>query len=403
MTARQISFYVHVPYCVSKCHYCDFYSLGVGGLEVDEEAYLGALERDLLAWKKVLNPDLHYSVRTLFLGGGTPSLFKTKSIERIILLLRQIMPCDEMAELSLEANPDTLTLDKIQAFKAMGVHRLSMGIQSLEDRLLAAIGRPHSARQATMAIGWAVDTQFRTLNIDLMYGLPGQCLQDLRHTLMSLGSYPFEHLSAYELTIEEETKFGKKLSSGALSLPSEDEVLEMRAELAKFVLEKGMHSYEISNAALDGHESLHNRHYWDYGSFVGLGAGAVSFLRRDEINQGLWQDTWQGDAERLYGVRVQNPKISEGYFDKNPLVSSACVEPISVQTAMGEFMMLGLRKSDGIYFVDFEEKFDQTFPDVFMEKLRVFARESKVEINSQQCYLTPRGILLSNHLLCEFV
>lgn len=398
-----ISSYIHIPFCVSKCHYCDFNSVGLGKNKAPEAAYLQDLQRDLQAWCRILSSFARSSLATVFFGGGTPSLFSAEGIASILQALEEVAPLAPGAETTLELNPKTADQNKMRGFRQAGIRRLSMGIQTLEEELLKPLARAHSAAEALQALEWAFETGFPQINIDLMYALPGQTMSQLRDTLQKLEKFPLRHLSAYELIWEEGTPFYDLSLQGKLSPASEDLALQMRGELEVFALQRGMQPYEISNFAFEGDQSRHNLQYWDYGSFFGAGAGAVSFLKAEEISEEAKAVLGFSEDREIYGLRLTRPKGLEDYSRSVESLKGFEVEWISPETAMGEFWMMGLRKTCGIRFADFEKKFHRSLPEIFQKNMVRASKAAWMEVDEEGCRLTEAGMLVSNEILQGFI
>jgi oxygen-independent coproporphyrinogen-3 oxidase len=264
-----LSLYVHLPWCLKKCPYCDFNSHESKG-ELQEAAYLNALRADLeaslpLIWGR--------RIHSVFIGGGTPSLFSPASIDQLITDIRARLQLEPGCEITLEANPGTFERDRFKGFREAGVTRLSIGVQSFDDEKLKALGRVHDADQAKAAIDEA-RSAFDTFNIDLMYALPGQTLAQFERDLDTALSFAPPHLSIYHLTIEPNTLFAKYPPSGAQSLPDEDSAFDMLDLIAERTSQSGLERYEVSAFARPGHRCQHNLNYWQFGDYLGIGAGA---------------------------------------------------------------------------------------------------------------------------------
>ncbi|MCE9661054.1 MAG: radical SAM family heme chaperone HemW [Burkholderiales bacterium] len=272
-----LSLYVHLPWCLKKCPYCDFNSHAVRGAleELPQRRYVDCLVADLEAalpfvWGR--------RVHTIFIGGGTPSLFAPAEIERLLAAIRARLPLEPGCEITLEANPGTFERERFHAFRAAGVNRLSIGAQSFDDERLAALGRVHDAAQARAAIAEAKEA-FETFNIDLMYALPGQTLADCESDLAAALAFEPPHLSVYQLTIEPNTYFAKYPPK----VPDDDLASSMLDRVAAMTASAGLDRYEVSAYAREGHRSRHNLNYWEFGDYLGIGAGAhgkLSFAHR---------------------------------------------------------------------------------------------------------------------------
>lgn len=336
-----LSLYVHLPWCLKKCPYCDFNSHAVGGEGALPEArYLDALRADLeaalpLVWGR--------PVQTIFIGGGTPSLFSPASIDLLLSSIRALLPLSAGAEITLEANPGTFEKDRFRAYRAAGVTRLSVGVQSFNDTYLAALGRVHDGAQARAAVEEAAQA-FDTFNLDLMYALPGQDLAALDADLdMALALAP-PHLSIYHLTIEPNTFFAKYPPV----VPEDDLAYAMLDRITERTGGRGLQRYEISAYAQPGHECVHNLNYWNFGDYLGIGAGAHSKL---------------SFAHRVVRqTRFRDPAL---YMD-NALAGHAMAQDDEVRRAdlAFEFMLNALRLHGGFALQDFVERTGQSIASI---------------------------------------
>ena len=398
------SLYLHFPYCLYKCHYCDFNSYAFKEGEIPFESYKQAL---LAEWKKRLSFFDSSPVETLFFGGGTPSLMRAEDIEVLLREIQRTAVFADEREITLEANPKTIDGKKLSGFNKAGINRLSVGVQSLNDAYLAAFGRIHSADDAREALRLVEKGGFASWNADLIFGFPGQTLSEWKKDLREILAHDPPHLSCYSFTVEAGTVYGQKLkvqsirqaqdksprfkvpsfakaSAGAQGskyrLPDEDIQAEM-FEVTGEILEKaGYRRYEISNFARPGHECRHNLNYWNYGEYVGLGAGAVSFLRNREkfppppfVKGGSFDSPpLKKGGQGGFGYRTTNFKEPGRYMEA--LLNNSPHPPLSLrggergsywfdeemisrETAMAEFFMMGLRLSDGISKETYERLF----------------------------------------------
>ena len=322
-TLPPLSLYVHLPWCLKKCPYCDFNSHEMRSADLPEQAYLAALMADLeaslpLVWGR--------AVHSIFIGGGTPSLFSPQAIDQLIGSIRARLPLVADCEITLEANPGTFEKDRFRAFRAAGVTRLSVGVQSFNDDYLRALGRVHDRAQALAAVQEAAQA-FDTFNLDLMYALPGQTLDDLRLDVATALSLEPPHLSIYHLTIEPNTFFAKHPPKSV----DEDTAADMLDLITDMTGQAGMRRYEVSAYARAGHVCAHNQNYWQFGDYLGIGAGAHSKL---------------SFAHRVVRqVRVQNPVR----YMAQALAGSAVTQEAEVSRAElpFEFMLNALRLADG--------------------------------------------------------
>jgi putative oxygen-independent coproporphyrinogen III oxidase len=326
-----LSLYVHLPWCLKKCPYCDFNSHEVKG-ELPEQRYLDAVMADLeaslpLIWGR--------TVHSIFIGGGTPSLFSPQSIDRLLGDIRARLRLEPDCEITLEANPGTFEKDRFKAFRSAGVTRLSIGVQSFDDRHLKALGRVHDRAQAIAAVEEAAQA-FDTFNLDIMYALPGQALDNLEQDMRQALALQPPHISIYHLTVEPNTYFAKYPPA----LPEDDDAYAMLDRITEMTAAAGMDRYEISAYAKSGHRCWHNLNYWKFGDYLGLGAGAHSKL---------------SFAHRVVRqVRFREPKL---YMDK-ALAGSAVAQDNEVSRAElpFEFMLNALRLREGFKLQDFTEK-----------------------------------------------
>ncbi len=328
-----LSLYVHLPWCLKKCPYCDFNSHAAAGADsVPEAAYLDALRADLeaslpLVWGR--------RVVSVFIGGGTPSLFDPASIDRLLGDIRARLPLEPLAEITLEANPGTFERERFKAFRAAGVTRLSIGVQSFDDAALQRIGRVHDAAQARAAVAEAREA-FDTFNIDLMYALPGQTLAQLQADLHTALSFAPPHLSIYHLTVEPNTAF----AVAPPELPDNDLASDMLDLIAASTVEAGLQRYEVSAFAKPGHRCRHNLNYWQFGDYLGIGAGAhgkLSFPHR-VLRTVRWREPAAYMANAMAGTAVSNQ------------------HEVARHDLPFEYMMNALRLRDGLDLADFKAR-----------------------------------------------
>ena len=327
-----LSLYVHLPWCIKKCPYCDFNSHEMAGAEPPEQRYIDALIADLeaslpLIWGR--------SVHSIFIGGGTPSLFSPAAIDRLLAELRARLRLDADCEITLEANPGTFEKDRFKAFRRAGVTRLSVGVQSFNDAHLKALGRVHDSAQAIAAVQEAA-ANFETFNLDIMYALPGQTLEGLEKDMRQALALNPPHISIYHLTIEPNTYFAKFPPV----IPEEDLAYAMLDRITEMTAQAGMQRYEVSAYAKPGHRCFHNLNYWQFGDYLGIGAGAHSKL---------------SFAHRIVRqVRWREPRL---YID-NALAGEAVTQETEVSRAdlPFEYMLNALRLRDGFKLQDFAEK-----------------------------------------------
>ena len=377
--------YFHIPFCVRKCFYCDFLSAPADGRT--KTAYMEALRRETVLRAEEYRSD---SVTSVFIGGGTPSAVEAEEIAALLSIVRQHYPLSEDAEITIEVNPGTVTAEKLGIYRAAGINRLSIGLQSADDRELAAIGRIHTWRQFLDTYRLAVGADFRNINVDVMSTLPGQTIESYRATLekiLALKPQP-AHISAYSLILEEGTAFWDMMQRGELTLPDEDADRQMYSETKRILAKAGYTRYEISNYAKPGHECRHNCGYWRREEYAGFGIGAASLFR-----------------ER----RFRNGDSLTAYL-RDPLGCREEIQELSRQEQMEEFMFLGLRMTEGVSEGEFEASFGQKPETVYGEVIQSNLRDGLLEWkggqgceNARRLALTERGLDVSNYVMAQFL
>jgi putative oxygen-independent coproporphyrinogen III oxidase len=375
-----LSLYVHVPWCIRKCPYCDFNSHAVRGSPeaVPQQRYVDALIADL---EEALPFVWGRRIHTIFIGGGTPSLFEPVQIERLVAAIRARLPLEPGCEITLEANPGSFERDRFRAFRAAGVTRLSIGVQSFDDARLAALGRVHDAAEARAAITEA-KSAFETFNIDLMYALPGQTLADCEADLAAALAFEPPHLSVYQLTIEPNTFF----ATHPPPLPDDDLAFAMLDRIAERSAAAGLERYEVSAYARPGHRSRHNLNYWEFGDYLGIGAGAhgkLSFAHR-VVRQIRRRDP----AAYLAGAEAGSALASESEVARRELAF--------------EFMLNALRLKEGFALARFGERTGLPLSAI-EAPLAEAERRGLITRDLQHVVPTPHGFDFLNDLLELFL
>lgn len=389
MTADRESFalYVHVPYCVSKCPYCDFNSHVVA--QIPERQYTDSLRRELAHY--AAQPGWHgRSLHSIFFGGGTPSTFGAWSIEAVLNDITALFRIEPGCEVTLEANPGTVDSAYFCGYRAAGVNRISLGIQSFQPRLLQFLGRLHSADEGRAALETVRRTGFDNFSLDLIFANPGQTLADLAADLATALEYRPPHLSAYNLTFEEGTPFYREFRGGKMTALSEDEEIAMAELIEDRLGGAGLRRYEISNYARAGRESRHNITYWQRDDYLGLGAGAHSFLK--------------AVVAPASGRRWSNEKNPGRYMSRIAAGAAAVVESedIAALKAAGEFLFLGLRMTKGVSCAAFCAGFGRAPEDLY-PAIATWRKGGLMEEKDGYLRLTPRGLLLANSIFVEFM
>ncbi|AFC32289.1 oxygen-independent coproporphyrinogen III oxidase [Paenibacillus mucilaginosus 3016] len=371
--------YIHIPFCTNKCHYCDFNSYVLKGQPVMD--YLEALEREMAETVRLVPPG---EIQTIFVGGGTPTVLTPPQMKVFLDSVKRYFPdWSEHIEFTMEANPGTTDLEKLQAMREGGVNRISFGVQSFDNGLLEGIGRIHNTDDVYRSLENARKAGFTNLSIDLMFGLPGQTPEIMQDTLTKALALDLPHYSIYSLKVEENTLFHTLYQRGELKLPEEEAELEMFLALMERLKSEGYGQYEISNFARPGYESRHNAMYWRNQSYYGLGAGAHGYV---------------------HGLRHVNIKGVQPYIDATrkgrPLLST---EEILADEAMEDFMMVGLRMLQGVKRDDFETQFGVSLESVFGDVLGKLCGKGLLENTGDGYRLSSQGILLGNEVFGEFL
>ncbi len=374
--------YVHIPFCVRKCAYCDF--LSFPGSKEMHRAYLKALKEEI----KAVSEEGAFTLRSVFFGGGTPSLMPADELSALLQLIRSSFVLLPDAEITLETNPGTFDAEKARIWREAGFNRVSLGIQSFDNALLKRLGRIHSSEEAIAQFHLLRECGFENINIDLMMGLPDQSLRQWRETLNTALSLQPEHLSCYSLIVEPGTPFFEENRNGLLDLPSEECEREMYRLTRELLGEAGFHQYEISNFAREGYESLHNLGYWERVPYFGFGLGASSFVRRE--NQEF---------------RYRNTDSFTEYLNScnNPALFRVDQEILSRKEAMEEFMFLGLRKTKGISENSFEQAFGQNIDEVFGPVIASLKQQELLTEEGGYLFLSERGTDLGNRVFASFL
>ncbi len=378
------SLYLHIPFCHTRCHYCDFNTYA--GILPLREPYVRALitEVRLAGQLAQLANGTPRRSRTIFFGGGTPSLLTVAQIKRLLSACREAFAVDEQAEITLEANPGTLSTEQLIGLRAAGINRVSLGSQSFDAELLHTLGRIHTAEEIVQALSNARAAGFRSINLDFMFGLPGQTMQHWKTTLdRALALHP-EHLSLYSLIIEEGTPFYTWTNEGRIIPGDEDLCADMYEYADERLQAEGYENYEISNWALPGHESRHNLTYWQNLPYIGMGAGAHSFFGGRRFSNVL------DPQEYITLLKKQQRPEAEGEF-------------IDRIQEMSETAFLGLRTAQGLHLPTFEERFAEPFAKFVGSRLRVVEEAGLLEREHEWIRLSKRGRLLGNEVFLRLL
>lgn len=368
------SAYVHIPFCTQICYYCDFSKVFIKNQPVD--AYLQALIREFESYKIE-------QLRTLYIGGGTPTAISAEQLDYLLSHLTKNLDLSQLEEFTIEANPGDLTPDKIAVLEKSAVNRISLGVQTFNDKHLKRIGRSHNEAQIYESIDSLKGAGFDNISIDLIYALPGQTMADVKENVAKAIALDIPHLSLYSLILEHHTVFMNKMRRGKLNLPTED----LEADMFDYIIAKleshGFEHYEISNFTKPGRESRHNLMYWDNAEYYGVGAGASGYIDGVRYrNRGPIQ-------HYLKGVAQGNPRLEE--------------EVLTKQEMMEEEFFLGLRKKEGVSISRFEEKFAENFSNRYGDIVEKLTRDGLVQVTDGRLRMTKKGLFLGDTVAEKFM
>ena len=385
---KKIEIYIHIPFCVKKCAYCDFLSCPAD--DETKERYVQALCREI-EWSKDCLKE--YLVDTVFIGGGTPSILEEKYIGQILDTLRSVARVSDDAEITIECNPGTLTMEKLEAYKDAGINRISLGLQSANDKELKTIGRIHNYEEFKKSFNLARLAGFKNINVDLMSALPGQTLDSYKDTLAKVITLNPDHISAYSLIVEDETPLKDMVESGKITLPSEDDEREMYYYTKEFLERTGYKRYEISNYAKDGYECRHNIGYWKRVEYLGFGIGAASLFKGERFSN-------TSDMNRYMHI-LENEDVMNA--DEVWKALNENIETLTQKDEMEEFMFLGLRMTDGVSKSDFKKIFNCDIEAVYGNVIEKLANQNLIKEAGDLITLTDKGIDISNIVLANFL
>lgn len=377
MRNRELGVYVHIPFCKRKCEYCDFISYCNKDNLI--ETYVEALK------KEINLQNIQSYIDTIYIGGGTPSYIESKYIKEIMKEIKK-KNIRKNAEITIEVNPGTVTEAKLKDYKECGINRLSIGLQSTKDELLRQIGRIHDYNQFLETYKLARKVGFENINVDLMIGLPNQKIMDLKESLNKIIELQPEHISVYSLIVEEGTPISKKIQSGELTLPNENEERNMYWYVKNTLELSGYNHYEISNFSKKGYESRHNMSCWNQCQYFGFGVAAHSY--RDITRY-----------SNITDINEYIKNIQKGNLSKNRIIHEIQKESDTEK----EYMLLGLRKIEGVKINDFKAKFVKNPIYLFRNELKKLSDENLIAVDANTIRLTPKGIDLANLVWEEFV
>lgn len=381
---NEIGIYIHIPFCISKCFYCDFTSYA--NRENMIEKYIYALCNEILAKAEILS---EYKVTTIYIGGGTPSYIDSKYIKQIFDTLMLVINKEDVKEITIEVNPNSVDEEKMRSYKEIGINRISIGLQSTYDTILKKIGRAHNLKDFEDTLELANKIGFKNISVDLIYPLPDLDLEKFKESVeyvINLKDKNVKHISIYNLEVHENTKLAFLLKEGYVTLVDEDTEYEMYEYLRKRFEEEGYHRYEISNYAIDGYESKHNLRYWNQELYLGFGCGASSFFS---------------------GTRYSNIKNIEKYIENietgNSIIDKENYEELDLLALMKEYVMLSLRKIEGLDKKKFKAKYKKDIEEIFAEEIKELTDDKLIEEKQDKILLTKRGLEVANLVWEKFV
>lgn len=377
---KKLGIYIHIPFCKQKCNYCDFYSIKWD--DESENKYIESIINEIKSYKDKFCGN--YIADTIFFGGGTPSIIKPENLGRIIDCLRDVIGIHKQSEISMEANPNTLTSERLKSYKQIGINRLSIGIQSLNDEILKKIGRIHNSTEALETIDRAKSMGFENINADVMFNIPGQTVNDIEETISKIIDRGVKHISFYSLKLEKGTPMYSMEKNNKIIMPDEEVEREMYYAGRNIMEKNNLFQYEISNFALKGYECRHNLKYWNQEEYIGLGPSAHSFLNN---------------------TRYSNPSDLKLYCDNSmPNKFDRIIqEELGNDDLMFEYIMLHLRLTEGVNVIDFKNKFSYDFMEKYKMQVDYLVKNNLIEIENDIVRLTKKGMDISNYVIEEFM
>lgn len=377
---EELGIYIHIPFCKQKCFYCDFCSFA--NKNEMQEKYVEAVINEI----KIITHKEKYTVTTIYLGGGTPSILNPEYIKNILQEIKSSFEILDDAEITIEINPGTVNEEKLKKYKEYGINRLSIGLQSANDKILKKIGRIHDYKQFEETFFYARKCGFKNINVDLMIGLPTQAVEDVKQTLEKIIQKNPEHISVYSLIIEEGTIIEKMINENKLQLPDEETERIMYWTVVNELKENGYNQYEISNFSKKTYESKHNTNCWKQKQYIGLGTSAHSYLNKKRYSN-------------TNNIEEYIKNIQESNISKNITIHEEQTE----ESTMNEYMLLGLRMIQGININEFKQKF-KTDPTIkYKEILEKLQKENLIQITKTSIKLTKQGIDFGNIVWEEFI
>ena len=377
---EELGIYIHIPFCKQKCFYCDFCSFA------NKNEMQGKYVETVINEIKNITHKEKYTVTTIYLGGGTPSILNPEYIKNILQEIKSSFKILDDAEITIEINPGTVNEEKLKRYKEYGINRLSIGLQSANDKILKNIGRIHDYKQFEETFFYARKCGFKNINVDLMIGLPTQAVEDVKQTLEKIIQKNPEHISVYSLIIEEGTTIEKLINENKLQLPDEETERIMYWTVVNELKENGYNQYEISNFSKKTYESKHNTNCWKQKQYIGLGTSAHSYLNKKRYSN-------------TNNIEEYIKNIQENNISKNITIHEEQTE----ESTMNEYMLLGLRMIQGININEFKQKFKIDPTIKYKEILEKLQKENLIQITKTSIKLTKQGIDFGNIVWEEFI
>ena len=372
--------YLHIPFCKQACSYCDFYFVTRKG---ERDAFVDSLIKEIRSYSNT--GYVEEKIETLYVGGGTPSLLSPEQLERVFTAVRDTFDTD-IEELTIEMNPDDVSQEYLEELRKLGVNRASMGVQSFNPDLLRFMNRAHNRQEALKSLELLSKLGFQTFTVDLIYGNPGQSLEELEKDIRELLNFNPLHVSAYSLTIESGTRLGKQVELGRLAPPEDDKVADHFKLLNELLCDAGIHRYEVSNYSKPGHEAIHNSNYWKHRNYLGMGPGAHSF----------W---WEGNND---ATRWNNKADLRKYLSDDREGLEEEKDTLSLEQLAEERIMMGLRTREGIRKNEMKDRYNYEFNDRQLNYLEKRESEAKVQVDDS-ITLTDKGIAIADAIILDLI
>lgn len=378
---KELGIYVHIPFCKQKCYYCDFISYANKANLADK--YVCALEKEIEHSKEHFKEDA--TIKTIYIGGGTPSYIDSKHIIRLLDKIKNEFNVDKKAEITIEVNPGTVNKDKLQDYFNAGINRVSIGLQTTNDKILKDIGRIHNYNEFLKCYNLAKEVGFENINVDLIFALPNQTLDNVKEDVENILKLKVNHISLYSLILEENTYLYSIKNS--LKLPEDEEERQMYWYIKKCLQDNGYLHYEISNFAKKGYESKHNTMYWNQGEYIGLGAAAHSYVNNTRYSN-------------INNLEEYISNIENNNFEHNITINE---EQTILEDKIKEYIILKLRMLDGIDVVECNDKFNIDILDKFKTEISKLQKENLIYVDDKNIRLTDKGLDLANIVWEEFI